>query len=49
MADDDYLLWQVRQHLRDVTYDSIPQAVKYWLGDALRTMSPEHKARVVNW
>ena len=47
MADDDYLLWQANEQLRGRTYESIPQAVKYWLGLALRTMSPEHYNRVV--
>lgn len=42
VPDHDYLRWQVDEQLRDRAYESIPQPVKYWLGMALRTMSPEH-------
>lgn len=47
VPDDDYLLWQVCQQIRGLTYETIPSAVRDWLGIALRTMSPTHYARVV--
>ena len=46
VADDDYLLWQVHRHLQNMTYDSIPEAVRDWLGLAIRAMSPAHYARI---
>ena len=46
VADDDYLLWQVHRHLQNMTYDSIPEAVRDWLGLAIRAMSPAHYARL---
>ncbi|AIZ65369.1 hypothetical protein PK28_16985 (plasmid) [Hymenobacter sp. DG25B] len=47
VPDDDYLLWQVRQQIQGREYDSIPVAVKNWLGLALRTMSLVHYARFI--
>ena len=48
VPDDDYLRWQVDEQLRGGDYEAIPQTVKYWLGTALRTMSPEHYNRGVS-
>ena len=45
VPDDDYLLWQARHQVRGRTYETIPMAVKDWLGLALHTMSPGHCAR----
>ena len=47
VPDDDYLLWQVRQQLRLGDYDDLPQAVRYWIGRALRALSLVGYARFV--